>query len=222
MIKYLFCHGFGFDINYWENLSPLLIAGERYSIDLGYFNTPTTNDLIKKYNDNKSIRIGIGHSLGFAKLISMNIDFDIMIGINAFCNFLGNDQLHDTRKKEHSNLVKQFHINPTLTLKKFYKRCGLSQAYNNLDIINTCALIQDLDFLLSRVILSKNIPILIINTLDDIIIPPAITLDNFANLSNVNIKLLNTGNHAIILNNPIDVANLINHYTNEHISKTNN
>jgi pimeloyl-[acyl-carrier protein] methyl ester esterase len=217
MIKYLFCHGFGFAADYWKNFSPLLTKGEANFIDLGYFNKRSDEDILQSYGDNNSLKIGIGHSLGFMKLINSGIKFDLLIGINAFHDFLGPAELYNQRKDEHTKLLEHFNKSPIPTLKNFYRRGGLKTPLDNLEVLSTTTLNEDLNFLLNHVALPQNIPILIINSLDDIIVPPALTLANFSGHKNVSLKLLKSGSHSIILNNPEESSSLINNYLKNYV-----
>jgi len=42
MIQFVFCHGFGFNIHFWDNLAPYFAQEKCSFIDLGYFKKQTT------------------------------------------------------------------------------------------------------------------------------------------------------------------------------------
>lgn len=108
MTHFVFCHGFGFDTHFWERIAPFFSREKCSFIDLGYFNNRTES----RHLDNQAI-IGIGHSIGLSKLLSMYSNFDCLIGLNGFINFLGAD-LAIYKKK--TNRIKSSKI-------RFLKRC---------------------------------------------------------------------------------------------------
>ncbi len=220
MIEYYFCHGFGFSPIYWKNFVHLLTEGKANFINLGYFkvgNAIHQADSLTANNQNKTFKIAIGHSLGFMKLISSSINFDLLIGINAFNDFLGDGELYKQRQIEHTQLVNNFNLNPVRTLTKFYRRCGLKEPMDDLTNINIVNLLGDLKSFLNKVTLPQNTPILIINTTDDIIVPHALNLINFLNHNNLTLKLLTNGAHGIVLNNAEETAKLINDFTKNYV-----
>lgn len=120
MTHFVFCHGFGFDIHFWERIAPYF-SQEKYSfIDLGYFNKRIEN----QHLHNQAI-IGIGHSIGLSKLLSMYSNFDGLIGLNGFINFLGSDQaIYKKRQTELKALRSGFLKDADTTLRNSYVQCG--------------------------------------------------------------------------------------------------
>ena len=70
-ICFVFCHGFGFDATFWDPLRPYFAGTNAIYLDLGYFDKP----FMTLYPDDSTDFIGIGHSLGLKKLMSLNIRF---------------------------------------------------------------------------------------------------------------------------------------------------
>ena len=187
---FIFCHGFGFDKSCWGTLAPYFSKEQCTYLDLGYFGNKC--DFVK--NDNVPT-IGIGHSLGFSKLLNLNIKFDYLIGLNSFINFLGNESnLHQKRELELTLLKKQFKKSPTTTMNNFYQTCGLSK---KIEKINTQTAINDLNFLSQSFSIPHDIPVLIIGAKNDVIVPPEIIYDNFEKYSNVTIQILDQGKHGL-------------------------
>lgn len=194
MRHFIFCHGFGFDADFWKNISPYFAAEKCTYLDLGYFDAAA-----KDIPDDGGQRIGIGHSLGLLKLLETNKKFDALIGLNSFVNFLGNEP--NLRKKRLADLVlfkEYLEKSPIDTLDNFYQRCGIphEDIKKQLDLHQN-RLLADLDHLSMDVAVPKTIPMLIIGTLDDPITPSALLYDNFDNHSNVLIEILATGKHAL-------------------------
>lgn len=119
----IFCHGFGFDASFWDPLLPYLYDIPCTFLELGYFKAPSQNitSLPQGFR-----YIGVGHSLGFIKLITHACapTLDAYIGINAFFNFLGHGSpLYEQRLHEWKVLSRNIKRNPNQTLINFYKRC---------------------------------------------------------------------------------------------------
>jgi pimeloyl-[acyl-carrier protein] methyl ester esterase len=181
---FVFCHGWGFDKEYWNELIRCFLPAE--CIFEG-------ENLI----EDKTIEyIGIGHSLGLIKLINLNIRFKALIGIQGFVNFLGsNDLLHRKRVIELKAMRRFFDTDFSKTLNSFYKRCGgLIPNIMNLDM---GILREEFDLLSRSFKIPKNIPILVIGAEDDLIVPPDLIMDNFKNLENVEVIFQPTGLHNL-------------------------
>lgn len=203
----LFCHGFGFEPTYWANLSSFFSHTTPHFIDLGYFGPSFKPKTLKEP------LIGVGHSVGFLKLLEMDLPFTHLIGLNAFTNFLGEDpSLKDKREKELSLLKRNLLKSPHTTLKNFYTRCGLTlKDIHYFQALDLDALVKDLDFLKTAVY-KKDFPCptLIINTLDDVIVPREISLENFSN--KCTLTFLNDGSHALGYKRSKEIAHHINNF----------
>jgi pimeloyl-[acyl-carrier protein] methyl ester esterase len=194
MRQFIFCHGFGFDKHFWDPLAPYFKNEQCTYLDLGYFGpvVPFTG------NANHSL-IGIGHSLGLSKLLSLNKPFDYLIGLNSFINFLGYNPLLRQQREQELTLLKQHFIqSPLPILKGFYQRCGLPECINSgsLKQINKNDLLADLDSLYASV-KTPTIPTLIIGTKDDPIVPPVVLHDNFDQCSTVKLDIISKGKHGL-------------------------
>lgn len=199
MSHFVFCHGFGFDQSFWTNLAPYFSEHKCTFLDLGYFNKQS---LICEHNSKELI--GIGHSLGFMKLLELNLPFKYLIGINSFTNFLGFEPLlRSKRQVELQLLQRSFTKNPIVTLQAFYKRCGLKplETVKEADL-NLQSLQHDLQLLHDlpsrhRLTHSPLIPTLIISADADVIVPRQIINDNFLHLANVTIEHAAFWQHAL-------------------------
>ena len=217
----VFSHGFGFDKSFWHNLIPYFQESNEYNImvlDHGYFSDTFNPKQI--YNSTNTKYIGIGHSLGLNKLLFLKINYECLIGINCFINFLGNDLiLKAQREKEYILFKKSFEKNPILTLKQFYSNCLTGAIKNHATpesilkfrndfkekfipdqkLINAQKLLSDIELLPH--IQEIKIPTLVINSNDDIIAPKILTNDNFSTVDNVaeniDIIMLHNGGHII-------------------------
>lgn len=69
--------------------------------------------------------IGLGHSLGFAKLLSMNVQWSALISLHGFTRFaIQKAGQNGTPMRIMERMIKQFKINPHLVLDDFWRRSG--------------------------------------------------------------------------------------------------
>lgn len=175
MQKFVFCSGFGFNHNFWKHLISFFENKQYLYLD---DNLNVDGDLI-----------GIGHSLGMVKLINSGIKFQRMIGLNAFTNFLGNNEKLRRRRMHELNMFEsELMRNPQLTMQKFYERCGYLSNSNEIKNLN----LLDLKFLKMSVIASENT--LIITSDNDTIVPLELIQDNF---SDNQIKIIKNAKHML-------------------------
>ena len=194
---FVFCHGFGFDKDFWKNLAPYFAQEQCTYLDLGYF-ASNPHHFSHSNNASQLLTIGIGHSLGLTKLLQSGQQFDYLIGLNSFINFLGNNaDLRKKREVELALLTRHFIKSPLNTMHNFYQRCGVAAEVGKIEKINTAIAINDLQFLKQSFDVPPNIPTLIIGAYDDVIIPTALLHDNFAHYPNVVVQIIANGMHAL-------------------------
>lgn len=125
----IFCHGFGFTPQFFNDLAKRFNPDCVDYVDLGYFGGNTIYPTPK----NRPL-ILIGHSLGVRKLANFYHDYDLLISLNGFTNFLSQDKtLAKARKLELKALTYEFRKNPTESLKGFYNACQASEFENLVD-----------------------------------------------------------------------------------------
>lgn len=215
---FVFCHGFGFDASFWNSLRPYFSGREAIYLDLEYFDAPVAGrrelngqqtmdsfTLLTKtsLHDQPIEYIGIGHSLGLMKLMSLSLPFNCLIGLHGFVNFLGfNASLHRRRSRELHYLTRQFTTLPELTLSEFYQRTGVQCKASGLYSLNRIKLLGDLVSLTHSVPVPDEIPMLILGSNDDKITPPALLEDNFGACRNVTLEILSHAQHGLGYLNP--------------------
>jgi len=194
MIEFVFCHGFGFSEDFWDNLAPYFVQERCSFIDLGYFKRPSS---FPKFHGQKII--GIGHSLGLLKLISLYENFECLVGLNGFLSFLGNDRnLAERRRLELKVFEQSFIKNPISTLKLFHKRCGVPEFMHPASVADL-----DLDLMLSDLEFLKesktppSIPTLVLSSNDDVAVPRQLTKDNFGYHPNIELDIIQHGKHGL-------------------------
>ncbi len=212
MTHFVFCHGFGFDAHFWERIAPFFSREKCSFIDLGYFNNRTED----QYSDNQAI-IGIGHSMGLSKLLSMYSNFDCLIGLNGFINFLCSDQaIYQKRQTELKALRSSFLKDAETTLRNFYLRCGAPELIerNNFSELDIDLILSDLQWLQKEYKL-PDVPTLILSSDDDIVVPHSITSDNFREQPWVKLdNIVDTG-HALGFRKPEEVYEKIMSFVND-------
>lgn len=191
---FVFCHGFGLDSSYWTHLRPYFAQHKTVYLDLGYFG----QEQMTLFFDASLDYIGIGHSLGLMKLMSLNIPFKALIGLNGFVDFLGLDVLlHAHRMRELAHLTRHFFRAPGVALSQFYQRAGVMFDGLVNGPINQKKLLDDLDSLLTPRAIPPSIPMLILGSSDDKIVPPALIEANFSHHPQVRIEILNQAKHGL-------------------------
>jgi pimeloyl-[acyl-carrier protein] methyl ester esterase len=201
MTHLVFCHGFSYSPTYWDNLLPLLPEFTIHHMDLGYYGDPIIPDI-------KEPVIGIGHSLGLIKLMQQNYQFKALIGLNGFVNFLGSDpHIHKRRVLELDTFELLICTSPSLALKFFHNRCGVSLDH---DPPNKERLLSDLDLLRQSFPIPPNLTVLA--TQDDIVCPPEITYNNFGSTE---IHMLKSGGHGLGYNHASDISSIIRRKNND-------
>lgn len=195
MRHFIFCHGFGFDHDFWNNLVPYF-AQEKYTyLDHEYLNKPTSF-----ISENQEQIIGIGHSLGLLKLLQFYKNFDCLIGLNGFVNFLGNDLYLKNKRYLELELLKQHLIkNPIATLRAFYNRCGIPSFINkiNKEELNLDLMLSELELLTLNLTPPASTPMLIITSKNDEIVPVEVVYDNFLPYPNAKLVVTDCGQHGL-------------------------
>ena len=212
MTHFVFCHGFGFDTHFWDRLAPYFSQERCSFMDLGYF-----NHQLELPSLHHQPLIGIGHSIGLSKLVSMSSKFDYLIGLNGFVNFLGSDQVvRKKRQREIKALRASFLRAPESTLKSFYTRCGADEliAAHNLSHLNLNLVLSDLQWLEKEYTLPE-VATLILSSEDDIVVPQSITSDNFSEQPWVKQECIMEAKHALGFRKSAEVYEKIMSFLND-------
>ena len=212
MTHFVFCHGFGFDTQFWERIAPYFSQEKCSFIDLGYFGNRVDNT----YLCNQRV-IGIGHSVGLSKLISMYSNFDYLIGLNSFVNFLGSDQVERKKRQKELNALRlSFLKDPDSAIKNFYIRCDIEELIECTDFsnLNRDLILSEFEWLQKEYKLPE-VPTLILSSNDDLVVPHAITSDNFSKQQYIKIDSIMNGGHALGFRKPLEVYRKIMSFLND-------
>lgn len=145
MLQLIWSHGWGFDTTFFTPLCLALPGYEHFVIDWGYFDTPSMPEL-----DRTRPIIGIGHSLGFAKLFDLPFSYESVVSLGGFTHFCQTDSLKvGTPGRVLQRMLNRFQIYPQRVLQDFYRSCGFESLFANPSNLNTKLLSEDLERLMS-------------------------------------------------------------------------
>lgn len=190
---FVLMHGWGANGDYWQNLVDHLGSNDCFIYEQGYFlssgDFTSSNEVLKDFIDNHQDDkiIGVGHSIGFIKLLEMDVKFDYVFGLQSFINFLGSNPSLEVVEKSFDDFVSKFVENPAQGLKDKYISSGIYKYFDESlfreDNINNDLLMRDLESLREdKSHLLHKLPegnYHIFGTSDDVIVPSFIIKDNF-------------------------------------------
>ncbi len=199
-IRLIFAHGFAMPHFYFQELSSFF---PEYSCLYLKQSQPLTLNIASKSG---TYYIGIGHSLGFTKLLDYDLDY--YIGLSAFINFKNTALLKET--------INSFKQHPLQTLEKFYKSVGYNLTpqcmqhntdllWEDLHILQRAANLQRIAKLSSKmhIFLSKR----------DVIINSSHTEIELQKL-NINYTILQHTKHNLGCAKTVEIANAIKNIIN--------
>lgn len=194
----LFAHGWGADAAYLDplakELEKLLGSYPQCRWDRGYFHEGTLRETLPPGR-----WIGIGHSLGFHRLLGLPLEgFVSLAGFTRFCSL--EDMQSGTPTRHLLRMISQFQKDPELVLNVFMGRTGLSWPKIFLALGQQGKLLDDLmSMRLLNVIPSeedRKKPLLVLADKDDHIVSQDLLEDNFRNCEHVTWRVGQEGGHA--------------------------
>lgn len=192
----LFAQGFGLSNAFWE---PMHAVFKTENIPCLLFEFESEYFSLQNRQKASAPLIGIGHSFGFLKLLKTKLPFKALVGVNAFTHFLGRDpSFFHKRHQEYTHFRNQIaRGDPKAVLRRFYRQCGLPRTFPFPEQISRAQLQQEIAGLVHPHPLPETTPILILASQNDTVVPPALVMDNFQGIPNVNIRLYADGAHAL-------------------------
>lgn len=199
MIGIALLHGWGFGPDVWETWGPAFARRPVAVLDAGYFGPQRLT-----LPPNPDGWVGIGHSLGFARLLSMDEPWKGLVGFGAFlrfCSAQGNDGHNaGTPHETLDAMIDRLDADPADVLARFLRRCGLrGHAPATPTSDGLARLRQDL-LLLRGLHLSAPAalpPSLLLHAGDDRIAPLALAQEAHAALPGSRLEVFETGGHAL-------------------------
>ena len=203
MVQIIWSHGWGFNPSFFNPLCQALKNYPHHFIDWGYFNPFSFPHL-----DFNQPTIGIGHSLGFAKLLNLHLPLKATISLAGFTSFCPLPPLTGgTPKRVIERMSSRFNTSPHQVLNEFYKACGTSFTLPSLQTtLDTYRLKQDLDSLATITTFMPALPSLTIAGQGDQICPLAHQKTMFKDL-----KIIQ-GTHSFPQTRALETAKLIKHF----------
>lgn len=218
----VFCHGFGFNHEFWQNIKEYFSSYHCIYINLGYFENALEdgisidiNTAVQKLSAMEDAEIiGIGHSFGLLKLMQSGINFSKLVGLNAFINFIGSSaELRKRRIVEYDFCREVILQSPQIGLAQFYERSLIfGFMAKGLPTLNYNRIREDLVVIYEENGIETKVPTLILGTECDVVVPPEIIEDNFKGIPNVEIEILQKGGHGLGYNEASVVASKIHNF----------
>lgn len=199
MIGLIFCHGWSYAPSFWNNLKLFFQDVPTVIWNLGYYQDQPSKLLPQQQ---EGVRwIGVGHSLGFAKLLTSGFPFDGLVGIQAFSNFLGNEPgLNTRRMKEFLFFREQVMSSPLEHILEFHGFSDATLPEKYYALLHEDRLKQDLEALslnYNRAFQQMATPTQILGSRGDTVVPTQLLEDNFSNYPNVTCTIHPSKGHAL-------------------------
>lgn len=206
----IFCHGWASHPSFWDPLRQHLKDVPCIMWDLGYF-SPINCPLPKE--SDLSEWIGIGHSIGFLKLLQSSLPLKAFIGIQGFTHFLGhNPALQRIRRKELQAMIALFETNPEEVVTSFRRNCQFP-SYQPTGHMDKERLLSDLKLLATDYSdLMPSAPSLILGSNKDTVTPPQLLRDNFDGHHQSKLVFHETAGHNLGFNDSAFVYRHINNF----------
>lgn len=202
MIGFALCHGWSFDSRSMSTLAMALNArfpqAAIASFDLGFTGQAFTPALDEAAQTGTRW-IAVGHSYGFAYLMQQPVPWSAAISINGFTRFCRRPgKTEGTPVRLLDAMLARLETQPQATVEDFYQRCGRMQPnFQQLDVplLRTHLMrLRDLD------LPPPVCPVLSLSTLDDAIVPPALTQACFGEVACMRQEY--QGSHVWLLQEP--------------------
>ncbi|MGL5784001.1 MAG: hypothetical protein ACRCYZ_00710 [Alphaproteobacteria bacterium] len=214
MIGFIFCHGWSYAPSYWDSLKLFFQNHPTTMWNLGYYQENIC--LLSPKEKEGIFWVGVGHSLGFAKLLESGFFFDALVGLQAFTCFLGHDSvLHHRRTKEYLFFKEQFQASPLSHVQDYHHFSDAVLPEKYYPLLNQDRLLNDLKALQTDYTpfferLHK--PTLILGSKGDTVVPQALLEDNFEPHPWVELKIHPSKGHALGYHQTLWVAEQIQRF----------
>lgn len=205
MTGLVFLHGWGFGPEVWSRWAEAFPNRPVALLDAGYFG-PRRMTLPA----NPDGWVGVGHSLGFAHLLSLDVQWRGLIGLNAFLRFCpGPGRDSGTSAEVLDAMLARLDTAPADVLSRFLRRCGLKGQPASLPGPDGLArLRQDLLTLrglnLGATLASLPLvpPVLLLHAEDDHIAPVELAREAQGMLPGARLHVFESGAHALPVTRP--------------------
>jgi len=215
MTGVVFLHGWGFGPEIWKEWRRAFSDVPTKSLDAGYFGPERL-----ALPDNPDGWIGIGHSLGFARLLDMNAPWRALVGFGAFLRFCSKSgQEIGTAPELLDAMLGRLAVDPADVLNRFARRCGhkgplppAPQAEGLSRLRRDLICLRDLDLAPT----AETPPILLLHARDDRIAPEGLAKEAQECLPAARLELFDTGGHALPFTRMQDCLHVVRAFVLEH------
>lgn len=211
MIGLIFLHGWGYGPGTWDGVANAFGPAPVVCLDAGYFGPPAL-----ELPDNTDGWLGVGHSLGFARLLQWDIPWRGLLGVGGFLRFCqkhGKDS--GTPADMLDAMIARLDTSPQDVLARFHKRCGhrlsplpdmTTEGMKRLraDLLS----LRDVDLPSPQ----RDVPIRLLSAKDDRIVPLDLAREAQALLTGSRLTELDNGGHALPMTRPADCQRLIQEF----------
>jgi len=218
MTGLILLHGWGYGPQTWDGLAQGFGNAPVVVLDAGYFSPP---DLAIR--ENPDGWLGVGHSLGFARLLQMDIPWRGLVGIGGFLRFCQKPGRETgTPAAVLEAMLARLDAAPEDVLARFHKRCGYRLAPLPTPGAEGLALLRadlerlrDLDLDLDLPAPARPVPTLFLQAQDDRIVPLELAREAQALLPGSRLEALDTGGHALPMTRAQDCLRLVREFLHD-------
>lgn len=205
MTGLVFLHGWGFGPEIWSPWADAFPKRPVALLDAGYFG-PAQMTLPA----NPDGWVGVGHSLGFVRLLSMDVRWRGLIGLGAFMRFCPVPERNSGTPAEVLDaMLAHLDTAPADVLTRFLRRCGLKGRPSDLpDSVGLARLREDLlvlrglDLGPTPKLMASSPPVLLLHAADDRIAPVELAREAHGLLPGSRLHVFQSGAHALPVTRP--------------------
>jgi len=214
MTGLVFLHGWGYGTETWDEWIGGFGEAPVVVLNVGYFGTRRMD-----LPTNPDGWIGVGHSLGFARLLEMDVPWRGLVGLSGllrFCQKPG--KTTGTPPQVVDAMIHRFDEKPEDVLSRFHRRCGRAEACVGMPMAGGLARLRaDLEHLRDLDLIPDKgpVPTLLMHAEDDHIVPPDLAREAQSLLPGSRLELLNSGGHALPMTRTQDCLRLLQGFVTE-------
>lgn len=215
MTGLVFLHGWGYGPETWDQWAAAFPKRPVAVLDAGYFGPEHLS-----LPHSPGGWLGVGHSLGFARLLAMDVPWRGLVGFGAFLRFCAvSDREGGTPTETIDAMLARLDADPADVLARFLRRCGqkgLCPAPPDEPGIGR--LRRDLEFLRGLDLTPDTAalpPTLLVHAADDRIVAPVLAEEAQGRLPGARLTLLESGGHALPFTRFHDCLKLVREFLHE-------
>jgi pimeloyl-[acyl-carrier protein] methyl ester esterase len=206
-----FLHGWGFGPSAWARWAAAFPDRPVALLDAGYFGPERL-----ALPENDGGWIGVGHSLGFARLLGMEARWKGLVGLGAFLRFCTRPgHASGTPVETLDAMIARLDADPADVLARFLRRCGLKgHAPATPPAEGLARLRRDLSLLrgLDLTPPAQLPPVLLLHAADDRIAPLALAEEAHTGLAGAKRATFESGGHALPFSRVDDCLPLVREF----------